>query len=48
MVNVELIHDGYKYKVHVTKSGPNSYFLAMNASFKEIDVHRLNDGGEFG
>uniref|UniRef100_A0A0A9YFN2 Acetyl-CoA carboxylase n=3 Tax=Lygus hesperus TaxID=30085 RepID=A0A0A9YFN2_LYGHE len=45
MVNVELIHDGFKYKVHVTKSGPNSYFLVMNGSFKEIDVHRLSDGG---
>lgn len=44
IVNVELIHDGYKYKVNVTKSGPNTYFLVMNSSFKEIDVHRLSDG----
>ena len=46
IVNVELIHDGLKYKVQTTKSGPNSYFLIMNGSFKEIDVHRLSDGGE--
>ncbi|XP_054291063.1 acetyl-CoA carboxylase-like isoform X2 [Macrosteles quadrilineatus] len=44
-VNAELIHDGYKYKVSATKSGPNQYFLVMNGSFKEIEIHRLNDGG---
>ncbi|XP_075219792.1 acetyl-CoA carboxylase isoform X3 [Lycorma delicatula] len=44
-VNAELIYDGYKYKVCVTKSGANSYFLVMNGSFKEIEVHRLSDGG---
>ncbi|KAG8315425.1 hypothetical protein J6590_071134 [Homalodisca vitripennis] len=44
-LNIELIHEGYKYKVQVTKSGANSYFLVMNGSFKEIEVHRLNDGG---
>lgn len=43
---VELINDGLKYKVNVTKSGANSYFLVMNGSFKEIEVHRLSDGGE--
>ncbi|XP_014259658.1 acetyl-CoA carboxylase isoform X2 [Cimex lectularius] len=45
IVNVELIHDGYKYKVQATKSGANSYFLVMNGTFKEIEVHRLSDGG---
>lgn len=45
-VSVELINDGYKYKVQVTKSGLNSYFLIMNGSFKEIEVHRLSDGGK--
>ncbi|KAK7582615.1 hypothetical protein V9T40_014060 [Parthenolecanium corni] len=44
-VLVELINDGLKYKVNVTKSGANSYFLVMNGSFKEIEVHRLSDGG---
>ncbi|RZF37309.1 hypothetical protein LSTR_LSTR005641 [Laodelphax striatellus] len=44
-VNVELIHDDLKYKVSVTKSGPTSYFLVMNGSFKEIEVHKLSDGG---
>lgn len=34
-----------KYKVQATKSGPNTYFLQMNGSFKEIEVHRLSDGG---
>lgn len=45
-VLVELINDGLKYKVNVTKSGANSYFLVMNGSFKEIEVHRLSDGGK--
>ncbi|KAJ8957940.1 hypothetical protein NQ318_001938 [Aromia moschata] len=44
VVEVELINDGNKYKVQATKSGPNTYFLQMNGSFKEIEVHRLNDG----
>ncbi|KAJ8978777.1 hypothetical protein NQ317_015501 [Molorchus minor] len=34
-----------KYKVQATKSGPNTYFLQMNGSFKEIELHKLNDGG---
>ncbi|XP_026475191.1 acetyl-CoA carboxylase isoform X2 [Ctenocephalides felis] len=45
IVEVELISEGYKYKLQVAKCGPNSYFLVMNGSFKEIEVHRLNDGG---
>lgn len=45
VIDVELINDAYKYKVQVTKSGANSYFLVMNGSFKEIEVHRLSDGG---
>ncbi|XP_063836582.1 acetyl-CoA carboxylase isoform X2 [Ostrinia nubilalis] len=44
-VDVELIHTGSKYKVTATKSGPTSYFLAMNGSFKELEVHKLTDGG---
>lgn len=47
IVEVELISEGYKYKLQVAKCGPNSYFLVMNGSFKEIEVHRLNDGGLF-
>nr|XP_008194740.1 PREDICTED: acetyl-CoA carboxylase isoform X1 [Tribolium castaneum] len=45
VVDVELIHGGNKYKVQATKSGPNTYFLMMNGTFKEIEVHRLTDGG---
>ncbi|XP_041970632.1 acetyl-CoA carboxylase isoform X2 [Aricia agestis] len=44
-VDVELIHSGTKYIVQATKSGPTSYFLAMNKSFKELEVHKLTDGG---
>lgn len=46
-VSIELIHEGFKYKTTVTKSGLNSYFLIMNGSFKEIEVHRLSDGGKY-
>ncbi|XP_076162670.1 acetyl-CoA carboxylase isoform X2 [Ptiloglossa arizonensis] len=45
VIDVELINDGYKYKVQTAKSGPNSYFLVMNGSYKEVEVHRLSDGG---
>ncbi|CAL7951788.1 unnamed protein product [Xylocopa violacea] len=45
VIDVELINDGYKYKVLAAKSGPNSYFLVMNGSYKEVEVHRLSDGG---
>lgn len=45
VVDVELINDGFKYKVQTAKSGPNTYFLVMNNSYKEVDIHRLSDGG---
>lgn len=45
VVDVELINDGNKYKIQATKSGQNTYFLHMSGSFKEIELHRLNDGG---
>ncbi len=43
-VEVELIYEGTKYKMQTTKSGPNSYFLALNGSYKELEMHRLADG----
>lgn len=45
VIDVELISDGIRYKVQVCKSGPNTYFLVLNDSFKEVEVHRLSDGG---
>lgn len=45
VVDVELIADGIRYKVQVCKTGPNTYFLVLNDSFKEVEVHRLSDGG---
>ncbi|XP_059482101.1 acetyl-CoA carboxylase isoform X3 [Neocloeon triangulifer] len=44
-MTVELINEGFKYIVQVTRSGPESYFLIMNGSSKEIDYHRMSDGG---
>jgi acetyl-CoA carboxylase/biotin carboxylase 1 len=43
--NVELINDEYKYMIQVTRSGPESYFLIMNGSSKEVDFHRMSDQG---
>lgn len=45
VVDIELINDGFKYKLQATKSGPHSYFLVLNGSYKEIELHRLSDGG---
>lgn len=45
VADVELISEAIKYRVQAVKSGGNSYFLVMNGSFKEVDVHRLSDGG---
>jgi len=44
-VQVELIHEGQKYRLEVVKNGPNTYFLVMNDSHKEVEVHRMSDGG---
>uniref|UniRef100_A0A3Q3IDI1 acetyl-CoA carboxylase n=1 Tax=Monopterus albus TaxID=43700 RepID=A0A3Q3IDI1_MONAL len=43
-VDVELIYEGIKYVVTVTRQSPNSYVVIMNNS-AEVDVHRLSDGG---
>lgn len=45
VVDVELISEAIKYKVQAVKSGENTYFLVMNGSFKEVENHRLPDGG---
>ena len=45
VIDVELINGGNRYKVQAAKSGTNTYFLFMNNSFKEVEVHRLSDGG---
>ncbi|XP_055920497.1 acetyl-CoA carboxylase isoform X2 [Eupeodes corollae] len=45
VIDVELINDGNRYKVQTAKSGQNTYFLLMNNSFKEVEVHKLSDGG---
>jgi hypothetical protein len=37
---VELIYEGFKYVIQVTKTGPSMYFLSMNDSHLEMDVHR--------
>ncbi|XP_065669761.1 acetyl-CoA carboxylase isoform X2 [Hydra vulgaris] len=42
---VELIQGETKYVLMVTRSGPNQYFLVMNNSTLEVDIHRKSDGG---
>uniref|UniRef100_A0A668AIB8 acetyl-CoA carboxylase n=1 Tax=Myripristis murdjan TaxID=586833 RepID=A0A668AIB8_9TELE len=44
-VDVELIYEGTKYVLTVTRQSPNSYVVIMNSSSAEVDVHRLSDGG---
>uniref|UniRef100_A0A8B9SCJ5 acetyl-CoA carboxylase n=1 Tax=Apteryx owenii TaxID=8824 RepID=A0A8B9SCJ5_APTOW len=44
-VDVELIYEGRKYVLKVTRQSPNSYVVVMNSSCVEVDVHRLSDGG---
>ncbi|XP_040280126.1 acetyl-CoA carboxylase 1 [Bufo bufo] len=44
-VDVELIYEGMKYVLKVTRQSPNSYVVIMNNSCVEVDVHRLSDGG---
>ncbi|XP_066189651.1 acetyl-CoA carboxylase 1 isoform X1 [Sylvia atricapilla] len=44
-VDVELIYEGRKYVLKVTRQSPNSYVVIMNSSCVEVDVHRLSDGG---
>ena len=44
-VEVDLISEGVKYHVQVTKSGPQQYFLVLNDSHRAVDVFRMSDGG---
>lgn len=45
VVKVELLHEGFKYHLSVTKNGPTQYFLVMNGSHKTVDVFSLSDAG---
>nr|XP_023689141.1 acetyl-CoA carboxylase 2 isoform X5 [Paramormyrops kingsleyae] len=44
-VEVDLIYEGVKYCLKVARQSPTTYFIIMNSSDIEIDVHRLSDGG---
>ncbi|XP_033978244.1 acetyl-CoA carboxylase isoform X1 [Trematomus bernacchii] len=44
-VNVDLIYEGVKFCLKVSRQSPTTYVIMMNCSNIEIDVHRLNDGG---
>ena len=43
--DVSLNIEGVKYHVAVTKKGPHSYRLQLNASQVDGEVHTLRDGG---
>jgi len=43
-VDVELIYEGFKYTVSTTKTSPSLYWLELNGSHKEIEVHQMSDG----
>ncbi|XP_012679531.2 acetyl-CoA carboxylase-like isoform X2 [Clupea harengus] len=44
-VDVELIYEGTKFVLKVTRQSSSSYVVLMNGSCIEVDVHRLSDGG---
>jgi acetyl-CoA carboxylase/biotin carboxylase 1 len=43
-VNVDLIYEGVKYELRVTKTGPTQYIVELGDSAKEAEVHRMTDG----
>ncbi|XP_078451558.1 acetyl-CoA carboxylase-like isoform X2 [Lampetra planeri] len=44
-IPVELIYDGVKYALQVSRQSPTTYVIIMNGSSVEVDAHRLSDGG---
>uniref|UniRef100_UPI00358EE22F acetyl-CoA carboxylase-like isoform X2 n=1 Tax=Myxine glutinosa TaxID=7769 RepID=UPI00358EE22F len=44
-IPVQLIYDGVKYVLQVTRQSPTTFLIIMNDSTLETDVHRLSDGG---
>ena len=44
-VEVEFVHEGTKYELLVTRSGPSHYHIVINDSSVDIEMHRLSDGG---
>jgi len=43
-VSVDLIYAGFKYKVSATRTSPSHYWLELNGSHKEVEVHQMSDG----
>eukprot|EP00062_Callorhinchus_milii_P016343 gi/632967546/ref/XP_007900038.1/ PREDICTED: acetyl-CoA carboxylase 2 isoform X2 [Callorhinchus milii] len=43
--NVELIYEGIKYSMQVTRQLLTTYIVILNGSHVEVDLHRLSDGG---
>lgn len=46
IVDVDLCYDNVKYKVQAAQTSPSSYFLDLNNTHLEVDLHRLSDGGQ--
>lgn len=42
---MDLIHEGLKYELIVTRSSPNSYHIILNDTAVNADTHKLSDGG---
>lgn len=40
-----MIDNTHRYSLQVCKSGQFSYFIVLNNSVKEVEIHRLSDGG---
>lgn len=44
-MDVDLIANGVRYSVQICQQAPNSFWLELNDSHKEVQTHRLADGG---
>ncbi|CAF2044519.1 unnamed protein product [Rotaria magnacalcarata] len=44
--HVELVCDSIKYKLQVTKCGPNCFFVVMNESYVEVEANRSPSAGK--
>jgi acetyl-CoA carboxylase/biotin carboxylase 1 len=44
-MDIDLIYEDVKYLVKVYQCAPNGYFVLLNDSWIELDIHRMSDGG---
>lgn len=45
LIEVDLIYNKMRFIIHVSRTGPNTFYLAMNNSHKILDGYDMSDGG---